>query len=69
MSFVEVLYEILYLVQHSTGICPTLEHLELAGNALQKGIYPLDIKDALIMVVHEDSQKHRNNPNLRSYDW
>lgn len=69
MSFIEVLYEILYLVQHSTGILPTLEHLELAGNALQKGVHPLEIKNALIMLVHEDSQRNRINSNLRSYDW
>ena len=69
MDFIEIIYEILYLVQHSTGICPTLEHLELAGNALQKDIHPLAIKNALIMLIHEDSQKHRVNSNLRSYDW
>lgn len=69
MGFIEIINEILYLVQHSTGICPTLEHLELAGNALLKEINPLEIKNALIMLVHDDSQRHRINSNLRSYDW
>lgn len=69
MDIREIIKEILYLVQHSTGMSPTVRHLQVAIYGLQNGIHPLEIKDALIMMIHEDSRSYRPNPNLRSCDW
>lgn len=69
MDVREIIKEILYLVQHSTGIRPTVRHLQVAIYGLNNGIHPLKIKDALIMMIHKDSKSHRLNSNLRSCDW
>lgn len=69
MNIAEIIKEILYLFQHSTGLRPTESHVSLAVYGLQQGIHPLEIKNALIMMAHEDSRKYHPNPNLRSCDW
>lgn len=69
MSPAEIIKEILYLVQHSTGVIPKAIDLQIVIYGLQAGFSPLEIKDALIMMIHEGSQKRKHNPILRSYDW
>lgn len=69
MDTLEIIKEVLYLVQHSTGLRPTIKQLQIVVYGLQHGIPPLEIKDALIVMSHEDSRKYRPNPNLRSCDW
>lgn len=70
MSIGTVIREILYLFRHSTGAIPTTEHLEMTVMGLQRGIDPLEIKDALITLHHEGFfGKYSSNNNLRSYDW
>lgn len=69
MGIREIIKEVLYLVQHSTGARPTARHLQVVVYGLQQGIHPLEIKDALITMIHEDSRKYRPNSNLHSYDW
>ena len=65
----EAIREIKYLVRHSTGITPTAKHLVHAIYELKNNMSPLDISNALIILIHEDSKKYRPNPNIHSYDW
>lgn len=69
MSIEEVIKEILYLVQHSTGIIPSYAHIAMAVYFLREGVHPLDVKDKLIGITHVDSRAYKPNPNIRSCDW
>lgn len=66
MSNKNSINEVLYLVQHSTGIRPTkAQLLRVLYNPDTHG----EVVDALIVIIHKDSQKYKSNPNLRSCDW
>lgn len=69
MSAEEIIKEILYLVQHSTGVVPSYIHMGIAIYFLQEGMHPLDVKDKIICLVHEGTRTYKPNPNLRSCDW
>lgn len=70
MDILTAIKEILYLVQHSTGARLSVEHLEIIVTGLQNGVHPLEIKDTLIMMIHEDVfKRYRPSTSIRSYNW
>lgn len=69
MSVDQIIAEVLYRVQHITGVVPNRKHYTVVRKSLELGYHPADIEETLIIITHEDYRNYRPNPNLRSCDW
>ena len=66
MSTIE---EVLYLIQHSTGIKPCGAYKQMVKHSLYLEMDQQELVNDLIVMIHENSRNYRPNPNLRSCDW
>lgn len=61
--------EVLYLIQHSTGVKPCEAYRQRVEHSLYLEIDQQELINDLIVIIHENSRNYHSNPNLRSCDW